>query len=425
MKINIEEIVTSKKWKNFMKYLYGWGASVVILGALFKILHLPGAGMMLMAGMGTETVIFFFSAFEPIHEELDWTLVYPELTGMTEEDEIKGYRSSRKQGIGPEEIQEIITGILASMPAGGGGAPAIASQQVTQAAPVVAGGGSAPAIASQQVTQAAPVVAGGGSAAGALIFTEKFNKMLESAEISPALFDKVSQGLNKLGDASSKIADISNSTVVVKDFSDKLSKASESVNNFNQNYSQSGQALNDSMNLLKDNVQKTAGVMSESGQNFLDGVNQSVKGLENELTTAGQKVSNRITESVEQVASKLGSASDNLASTYVQLSETMNANGKNITDGNTNYKEQLEKLNKNMAALNAAHELHLQETTQRLKEAEKVYAGVDGMVKKLNTTIAETEKFSGAVETLNKNIASLNTVYGNMLSAINAMSNGK
>jgi gliding motility-associated protein GldL len=66
MKINIEEIVTSKKWKNFMKYLYGWGASVVILGALFKILHLKGAGVMLMAGMGTETVIFFFSAFEPI-----------------------------------------------------------------------------------------------------------------------------------------------------------------------------------------------------------------------------------------------------------------------------------------------------------------------------------------------------------------------
>ena len=54
-----------------------------------------------------------------------------------------------------------------------------------------------------------------------------------------------------------------------------------------------------------------------------------------------------------------------------------------------------------------------------------MYAGVDGMIKKLNTTVAETEKFTGAVETLNKNIASLNAVYGNMLSAINAMSNGK
>ncbi|MGE0078499.1 MAG: gliding motility protein GldL [Bacteroidales bacterium] len=403
MKINIEEIVTSKKWKNFMKYLYGWGASVVILGALFKILHLPGAGGMLLAGMGTEAVIFFFSAFEPIHEELDWTLVYPELTGMTEEDEIKGYR--RKQGIGAEDIQEIITGILSSLPAGGGGSEP--SKTVAPAA-----------------THVTPVVTGG-SAGGALIFTEKFNKMLENAEISPALFDKVSLGLNKLGEASSRIADISNSTVVVKEFSDKLSKASESVSNFNQNYSQSGQALNDSMNQLNDNIQKTSGIMSESGQNFLAGVNESVKGLESELTIAGQKVSGRITESIDEVSKKLGSASDNLASTYVQLSESMNANGKNITDGNNNYKEQLEKLNKNMAALNAAHELHLQETTQRLKDAEKVYAGVDGMIKKLNTTVAETDKFTDAVEALNKNIASLNTVYGNMLSAINAMSNGK
>lgn len=403
MKINIEEIVTSKKWKNFMKYLYGWGASVVILGALFKILHLPGAGLMLMFGMGTETVIFFFSAFEPIHEELDWTLVYPELTGMTEEDEIKGYKSSRKQGIGPEEIQDIITGILASLPAGA-------------ATPAVAAATPAP----QVITQVSS-----GGAGGALVFTEKFNQMLEKAEISPALFDKVSAGLNKLGDASSKIADISNSTIAVKDFSEKVSKASESVNTFSQNYGQTGQALNDSMNLLSDNLKKTAGVVSESGQNFLEGVNQSVKGLENELTAAGQKVSGRITESVDQVASKLGSASDNLASTYTQLSEMMNANGKNITDGNNSYKDQLEKLNKNMAALNAAHELHLQDTNQRLKEAEKVYAGVDGMVKKLNTTVNETEKFASAVELLNKNIASLNSVYGNMLSAINAMSNGK
>lgn len=414
MKINIEEIVTSKKWKNFMKYLYGWGASIVILGALFKILHLPGAGTMLLFGMTIEAIIFFFSAFEPIHEELDWTLVYPELTGMTEEDEIKGYRSSRKQGMGPEEIQEIISGILSSLPAGG--TPAVASS-----------GGT---------TQITPSYSGGTNAGGALVFTEKFNKMLESAEISPALFDKVSQGLNKLGDASSKIADLSNSTIAAKDFSEKLSKASESVNTFNQNYSQSGQSLNDSMNLLSDNIQKTAGSMSASGQNFLDGVNQSVKNLETELTSAGQKVGGRIVESVEQVATNLGKASDNLASTYQQaassigntyqqLSDSMNANGKIINDGNSSYKEQLERLNKNMSALNAAHELHLQESNQQLKEAEKLYAGVDGMIKKLNTTIAETDKFTGAVETLNKNIASLNTVYGNMLSAINAMSNGK
>jgi gliding motility-associated protein GldL len=69
----------SKGWKKFMAKLYGWGASVVIIGALFKIQHYPGAGPLLIAGLGTEAIIFFFSAFEPVHEEIDWSLVYPEL----------------------------------------------------------------------------------------------------------------------------------------------------------------------------------------------------------------------------------------------------------------------------------------------------------------------------------------------------------
>ena len=68
-----------------MAKLYGFGAAVVIVGALFKIQHWPGAGPMLILGLGTEAVIFAFSAFEPIHEDLDWTLVYPELAGMSEE----------------------------------------------------------------------------------------------------------------------------------------------------------------------------------------------------------------------------------------------------------------------------------------------------------------------------------------------------
>lgn len=69
----------SKKWKNFMAKLYGIGAAVVILGAMFKIMHWPGAGPMLVLGLTTEAFIFFFSAFEPLHEDPDWTLVYPEL----------------------------------------------------------------------------------------------------------------------------------------------------------------------------------------------------------------------------------------------------------------------------------------------------------------------------------------------------------
>ena len=69
----------SKQWKNFMAKLYGWGAAIVIIGALFKIEHLPGASLMLIVGLGVEAFIFFMSAFEKPHEEPDWSLVYPQL----------------------------------------------------------------------------------------------------------------------------------------------------------------------------------------------------------------------------------------------------------------------------------------------------------------------------------------------------------
>lgn len=62
-----------------MAKLYGIGASVVITGAMFKIMHWEGANFMLVAGLSTEAVIFLFSAFEKPSVDYDWTLVYPEL----------------------------------------------------------------------------------------------------------------------------------------------------------------------------------------------------------------------------------------------------------------------------------------------------------------------------------------------------------
>ena len=69
----------SPQWKKFMAKLYGWGAAIVIIGALFKIEHLPGASLMLIVGLGVEAFIFFMSAFEKPHEEPDWSIVYPQL----------------------------------------------------------------------------------------------------------------------------------------------------------------------------------------------------------------------------------------------------------------------------------------------------------------------------------------------------------
>ena len=73
--------VNGKRFKNFMTKLYGLGAAVVIMGALFKILHLPFAYLMLIICLTTEAVIFAISAFEAPVKEYDWSLVYPEFEG--------------------------------------------------------------------------------------------------------------------------------------------------------------------------------------------------------------------------------------------------------------------------------------------------------------------------------------------------------
>ena len=75
----------SRAFKKFMAMAYGLGASIVIIGALFKIIHFeigPLTGnVMLTIGLVTEAIIFALSAFEPVDDDLDWSLVYPELAG--------------------------------------------------------------------------------------------------------------------------------------------------------------------------------------------------------------------------------------------------------------------------------------------------------------------------------------------------------
>lgn len=74
--------LTSLRARTLLNYLYSFGASIVIGGALFKILHWPGANLALIVGMGTEVIVFAIFGFEPqqaMHDEYQWERVYPEL----------------------------------------------------------------------------------------------------------------------------------------------------------------------------------------------------------------------------------------------------------------------------------------------------------------------------------------------------------
>ena len=80
----------SKSTKKLFNMAYGIGASIVIIGALFKIQHWDYGSEILTLGMIVEAIVFFISAFEPVEDELDWSKVYPELAedGMDTEEKL-------------------------------------------------------------------------------------------------------------------------------------------------------------------------------------------------------------------------------------------------------------------------------------------------------------------------------------------------
>jgi len=84
----------SKRAKKLFNYAYGWGAAVVIIGALFKIQHWPGGGTMLTIGMFVEAIVFFLSAFESVDDDADWKTLFKKLENFGKENE-QGMLSSK------------------------------------------------------------------------------------------------------------------------------------------------------------------------------------------------------------------------------------------------------------------------------------------------------------------------------------------
>ncbi len=255
-----------KKWKSFMAKLYGFGAAIVIIGAMFKIMHWPGAGPMLVVGLSTEAVIFFFSAFEPIHEEIDWSLVYPELAGMHD-------------GEGENKQIEEDKGSL----------------------------------------------------------TEQLDTMLEDAKIGPELMASLGEGLRSLSDQAGKLNNITDASVATNEYVTSVKSAAKNVDTLSGAYSKAAETLTG---------------LSVSGED------------------------------------------------------------------STNLGEQIVKVSKNLSALNASYELQLQGSNDHLKATSKFYSGLEELVQNLNDSVDDTKKYKEQIASLSSNLESLNTIYGNMLTAM-------
>lgn len=83
----ISRFISSDEGQRFFNFAYSIGAAIVIWGALFKILHLPGGNALLSIGMGTEVLMFILTAFDRPPKEYDWSKVYPQLDKDSEDEE--------------------------------------------------------------------------------------------------------------------------------------------------------------------------------------------------------------------------------------------------------------------------------------------------------------------------------------------------
>lgn len=304
--MRLSEFTSSKSYKKIMGFVYGWGAAVVMVGALFKIQHLPGAGIMLTVGLLVEAAIFFLSAFEPPHEEVDWSLVYPELAGVEENLNISDKKA------------------------------AITSKKSA---------------------------------------LEKFDAMIENAEISPDLFEKLGHGLKNLNSTAEKLHDVSDATVATNNYVANFEKASEKVASFADAYGSSAEKLNVQADKLAATYEKSASVVGTSGEQ--------------------------------------------LATTYNKLIENMNKELEMSAGGGKTYNEQLSIMNKNLSALNAVYELQLQGTNQQIEASKAMYNGLDEILVNMKQSAEDTRKYREEISKLSHNLAAMNTIYGNMLAAMN------
>lgn len=155
---HLQKWMDSVPGQTFLNYAYSWGASVVILGTLFKLTHLPGANIMLFAGMGTEVFVFFISAFD---RPFDKTQEGRDLPTHIDEEEIDREEAEAEAAYNAGVQGSVIIGGGA---AGTGAGVAGSGAGVSGGGTIIIGGGAASAAASATAPAsegAAKTVAGG------------------------------------------------------------------------------------------------------------------------------------------------------------------------------------------------------------------------------------------------------------------------
>lgn len=272
----------SYKKKKFMNMITGFGAAIVIVGAMFKIQHWPGATIALIGGLSVEAVLFILGAFEPPHMEIDWSLVYPELAVSHDEEH------------GDEELDEVEAEI----------------------------DGSTEMVLSEEDGDAV---------------AQKLDQMLMDANIGGDLIESLGEGLRNFGETAQSLNSVGTASEATESLFSSIENASQSVDKMSDAYTQATDSL--------------------SGMANLKGESDS-------------------------------------------------------------YAEQLVTMTKNLGELNSVYEGQIEANNGSMKISSDIQQNINELLVSLSDSVEDTKKYKTEVATLGENLSRLNTVYGNMLSAM-------
>ncbi len=336
----------TKKGRNFMNKVVCWGASVVIIGALFKIQHYPLATLALISGLSTESIIFFFYGLLPEHEEVDWSLVYPELAGIHEEEGGGHHEKEEKKGT----------------------------------------------------------------------VTEQLDSLLEEAKIGPELIESLGQGLRNLSDNTSKMSDIAGASVATNEYITNIKSASKNMGELSTNSSKASESLEgvasaDVGGATKDYVNNVKEA-SKQMEGFTQHASKATDSLEGIAESDIGSISKEYADKVKTASDSVGE----LNASYAKVSEVFNELG---TTNSSEYVKQIDKMAENVAELNKIYETELRVGGEQVKASGLLQENMTRLVENLSESIEDTHRYREEMAALVKNIESLNTVYGNMLTAMN------
>ena len=310
--MNIAELLKTKRAKTFMGFVYSWGASIVLIGALFKLQHWPYSGLFLTIGLITEAVIFFVSAFEPPLESPEWSRVYPELR---EDFDDNGFIETERKG-SKDPLGDLLKGTDLT--------PALLDK------------------VSFSLNELSNTARGISDISSATLATEMYVKNLGTASESMGLLADVnSKANNTIHNSISQLVDTYQNTSKLMSNSGQsiIEKLNKTGDEFTARISESGNLMAKTYKSASEKIEQSLQHFGDSSGNYAENLQR----LNKNLSSLNATVENQLRGSEEQFKANqqfnadLGKINETLASSAEELKK---------------YRENAAKLNQHLEALN-------------------------------------------------------------------------